>query len=233
MEIPKLDLKDVANLNNFSGLVPLFPLSSVVFFPNTLLPLHIFEPRYREMVNTSLESEKIIGMALLKPGWESDYYGNPEVYDVIGMGRIVSSETLDDDKINIFLYGLQRAKIVEIVKDLPYRLARVSILENIQDSSSESMRSEIDELIQTWNLYLDEKQKSHRINVNTKLPLETLTDALASLIFPNVFDKQKLLEEIDVQKRAQIIINDLNSRLEMISITSQKRKEIVDKRNLN
>ncbi len=185
------------------------------------------------MVNTSLESEKIIGMALLKPGWESDYYGNPEVYDVIGMGRIVSSETLDDDKINIFLYGLQRAKIVEIVKDLPYRLARVSILENIQDSSSESMRSEIDELIQTWNLYLDEKQKSHRINVNTKLPLETLTDALASLIFPNVFDKQKLLEEIDVQKRAQIIINDLNSRLEMISITSQKRKEIVDKRNLN
>ena len=107
------------------------------------------------MVNTSLESEKIIGMALLKPGWESDYYGNPEVYDVIGMGRIVSSETLDDDKINIFLYGLQRAKIVEIVKDLPYRLARVSILENIQDSSNESMRSEIDELIQTWNLYLD------------------------------------------------------------------------------
>ena len=233
MEIPELDLKDVANLDNFSGLVPLFPLSSVVFFPNTLLPLHIFEPRYREMVNTSLESEKIIGMALLKPGWESDYYGNPEVYDVIGMGRIVSSETLDDGKINIFLYGLKRAKIVEVVKESPYRLARVSLLDSVKDSNDETLRVEIDELIQTWNLYLDDKQKSHRINVNTQLPLENLTDALASMIFPNVFDKQRLLEEVDIQKRAQIIINDLNSRLEMISITSQKRKEIVNKRNLN
>ena len=101
------------------------------------------------------------------------------------------------------------------------------------NSANETLRNEIDELVQTWNLYLDDKQKSHRINVNTKLPLENLTDALASLIFPNVFDKQKLLEESNVQRRAQFIINDLKSRLEMISITSQKRKEIVNKRNLN
>lgn len=233
MELPELDLKDVANLEDFSGLVPLFPLSSVVFFPNTLLPLHIFEPRYKEMINSSLESEKIIGMALLKPGWESNYYGNPDVYDVIGMGRIVSSEVFEDGKINIVLYGLKRAKILDIVEDLPYRLARVSILENIHDSNNETLRSEIEELIYKWNLYLDEKQKSHKINVNTKLHLENLTDALASLIFPNVFDKQKLLEEMDVKKRAEFIINDLKSRLQMISITSQKRSEIVDKRNLN
>jgi Lon protease-like protein len=185
------------------------------------------------MINSSLESEKIIGMALLKPGWESNYYGNPDVYDVIGMGRIVSSEVFEDGKINIVLYGLKRAKILDIVEDLPYRLARVSILENIHDSNNETLRSEIEELIYKWNLYLDEKQKSHKINVNTKLPLENLTDALASLIFPNVFDKQKLLEEMDVKKRAEFIINDLKSRLQMISITSQKRSEIVDKRNLN
>lgn len=233
MELPELNLKDVANLDNFSGLVPLFPLSSVVFFPNTLLPLHIFEPRYREMVNTSLEGEKIIAMALLKPGWESDYYGNPDVYDVIGMGRIVSSETFEDGKMNIVLYGLKRAQIVEIVEEQPYRLARVNIIENIHSSNDESLRVEIEKLIQKWNLYLDEKQKSHKITVNSKLPLENLTDALASLIFPNVFDKQKLLEEVDVHKRAQFIIKDLRSRLEMISITSQKKEEIVNKRNLN
>ena len=233
MELPELNIKDVSNLDNFSGLVPLFPLSSVVFFPNTLLPLHIFEPRYREMVNTSLAGEKIIGMALLEPGWESDYYGNPGVYDIIGMGRIVSSETFEDGKINIVLYGLKRAKIVEIVEEKPYRLARVNILENIHSSNDESLRVEIEKLVQKWNLYLDEKQKSHRINANTKLPLENLTDSLASLLFPNVFDKQKLLEEVDVHKRAQFIIKDLKSRLEMISITSQKKAEIVNKRNLN
>jgi Lon protease-like protein len=233
MEMPELDLKDVANLDNFSGIVPLFPLSSVVFFPNTLLPLHIFEPRYKEMVDTALNSEKIIGMALLKPGWETDYYKNPEVYDVIGMGRIVSSEVFEDGKINIVLYGLKRARIIEVVEDLPYRQARVSIVENEQGKNNESFRAKIEELIYKWNLYLDEKQKSHRINVNTKLPLENLTDALASLIFPNVFDKQRLLEETNVQKRSEIIINDLQTRLEMISITSQKRNEIINKRNLN
>lgn len=231
--MPELDLKDVANLDNFSGIVPLFPLSSVVFFPNTLLPLHIFEPRYKEMVDTALNSEKIIGMALLKPGWETDYYKNPEVYDVIGMGRIVSSEVFEDGKINIVLYGLKRARIIEVVEDLPYRQARVSIVENEQGKNNESFRAKIEELIYKWNLYLDEKQKSHRINVNTKLPLENLTDALASLIFPNVFDKQRLLEETNVQKRSEIIINDLQTRLEMISITSQKRNEIINKRNLN
>lgn len=233
MELPDLDLKDVANLDNFSGIVPLFPLSSVVFFPNTLLPLHIFEPRYREMVHTALNTEKIIGMALLKPGWESDYYKNPEVYEVIGMGRIVSSEEFEDGKINIVLYGLKRARIIEVVEELPYRQAMVEIVENEFETNSEGFRSKIEELIYKWNLYLDDKQKSHRINVNTKLPLENLTDALASLIFPNVFDKQRLLEETNVQKRAEIVINDLETRLQMISITSQKRSEIINKRNLN
>lgn len=233
MEMPELDLTDVANLDNFSGIVPLFPLSSVVFFPNTLLPLHIFEPRYKEMVHTALNSEKIIGMALLKPGWESDYYKSPEVYEVIGMGRIVSSEEFEDGKINIVLYGLKRARIIEVVEELPYRQAMVKIVENEFETNGESFRSKIEELINKWNLYLDDKQKSHRINVNTKLPLENLTDALASLIFPNVFDKQRLLEETNVQKRSEIIINDLQTRLEMISITSQKRSEIINKRNLN
>jgi len=233
MELPELDLKDVANLKNFSGVIPLFPLSSIVFFPNTLLPLHIFEPRYKEMVNAAINNEKIIGMALLKPGWESDYYGNPDVYDVIGMGRIVSSEVFEDGKINIILYGLKRAKIQEIITDLPYRLARVSIMDNNPNTKDEIYRSKIEQLIYKWNLYLSEKQKAHKINVNTKLPLENLTDALASLIFYNVFDKQRLLEETNVLKRAEIIIHDLQTKLEIVSITSHKRKEIMEKRNLN
>ncbi len=106
-------------------------------------------------------------------------------------------------------------------------------MDNEYDTNNETFRSKIEELIYKWNLYLDDEQKSHRININTKLPLENLTDALASLIFPNVFDKQRLLEETNVQRRSEIIINDLQTRLEMISITSQKRSEIINKRNLN
>src|SRR4030066_57181 len=93
-----IDLANVLNLQNFSGVIPLFPLSTVVFFPNTLLPLHIFEPRYKHMVSDVIKSDRIIGMALLKPGWEANYYGNPEVFDVVGMGRIVSSESFKDGR---------------------------------------------------------------------------------------------------------------------------------------
>lgn len=63
-----IDLANVLNLQNFSGVIPLFPLATVVFFPNTLLPLHVFEPRYRQMVKDIIDGERIIGMVLLKPG---------------------------------------------------------------------------------------------------------------------------------------------------------------------
>ncbi len=233
MDLSSLDLKDVSNLSNFSGMVPLFPLSTVVFFPNTLLPLHVFEPRYKQMVNDVIKSERIIGMALLKPGWQSNYYGNPEIYDVAGMGRIVSSETCTDGKINIVLYGLKRVRITEIVKDKPYRLARVNILENAHGPDEERLRGRIEELITKWNFTLGEKEKAHRINVNTKLPLDCLTDALGTLIFSNIFEKQMLLEEPSSEKRAEIIIKDLQTRLDIVSVTAGKSGGIIDKRNLN
>lgn len=233
MDLSSIDLKDVCNLNNFSGTIPLFPLSTVVFFPNTLLPLHVFEPRYKQMVHDVSKSEGIIGMALLKPGWEANYYGNPEVFDVVGMGRIVSSEVFGDGRINIVLYGLKRVKIIEITKESPYRVARVELVENTRCTSEETYRSKIEELITKWNFGLEEKQKDHRININTRLPLDSLTDALATLIFSNVFDKQSLLEEPDVKKRAEAIIKDLQTRIDIISITSRKRHEILEKRNLN
>ncbi|MGH7850713.1 MAG: LON peptidase substrate-binding domain-containing protein [Thermodesulfobacteriota bacterium] len=233
MDISSLDIKDVCNLNDFSGTIPLFPLSTVVFFPNTLLPLHVFEPRYKQMVHDVSNSEGIIGMALLKPGWEANYYGNPEVFDVVGMGRIVSSEVFGDGRINIVLYGLKRVKIIEVMKESPYRVARVELVENTLCTSEETYRSKIEELIMKWNFVLDEKQKAHRININTRLPLDSLTDALATLIFSNVFDKQSLLEEPDVKKRAETIIKDLQTRIDIISVTSRKRHEIIEKRNLN
>ena len=59
--------------------MPLFPLPDVVFFPKTLLPLHVYEPRYRTLASDALERDQAICTALLRPGWEADYYGSPEV----------------------------------------------------------------------------------------------------------------------------------------------------------
>ncbi|HXX93988.1 MAG TPA: LON peptidase substrate-binding domain-containing protein, partial [Planctomycetota bacterium] len=83
---------DPFDREGFSGRLPLFPLPNVVLFPHAFLPLHIFEPRYRSMTRGALEGERLIGMALLKPGWEGDYYGNPDVHEVIGVGKIIEEE---------------------------------------------------------------------------------------------------------------------------------------------
>src|SRR5688572_32951673 len=93
--------------------LPLFPLPNVVLFPNVFLPLHIFEQRYREMVSDVLQGDRLIGMVLLRPGWESDYEGCPPVYSIGCSGVITHAERLDDGRFNIVLRGVERFRIVE------------------------------------------------------------------------------------------------------------------------
>ena len=109
----------------------------------------------------------------------------------------------------------------------------MNILENAHGPDEERLRGRIEELITKWNFTLGEKEKAHRINVNTKLALDCLTDALGTLIFSNIFEKQMLLEEPSIEKRAEIIIKDLQTRLDIVSVTAGKRSGILDKRNLN
>ena len=85
--------------------LPLFPLPHVVLFPNVFLPLHIFEPRYREMVADAITGDRMIGMVLLRPGWEQDYEGRPPVYPIGCSGLITHVEQLADGRYNIVLRG--------------------------------------------------------------------------------------------------------------------------------
>jgi Lon protease-like protein len=107
--------------------LPLFPLPGVVLLPGTLLPLHIFEPRYREMVARALGGDRMIGMALLKPGWETAAEP-PSIHPIGGAGEIVESEDLPDGRYNILLEGRFRYRILEESPPSPYRTARVEEL---------------------------------------------------------------------------------------------------------
>ena len=111
-------------------MTPLFPLPDVVFFPKTLLPLHVYEPRYRALASEALEQGRPICTALLKPGWEADYYGSPEVYPVGCVGRIIQHEKLPDGRYNITLDGQTKVKIESSVRLEPYRLVRVTPVED-------------------------------------------------------------------------------------------------------
>src|SRR6516165_3803446 len=115
--------------------IPIFPLPSVVLFPNVFLPLHIFEPRYRQMVDEALHGDRIIGMVLLRPGWERDYDGRPPVYPVGCAGVITHAERLADGRFDIVLRGMEKFRITGEETGRLYRVAEVTAMpETLADS---------------------------------------------------------------------------------------------------
>ena len=111
--------------------VPIFPLPNLVLFPRAVELLHIFEERYRTMTADCLEGSGHLAIALLKEGWEMNYYGRPHIEPVVCVGTILSHEQLPDGKYNFLLQGQSRARIVHEHDHHPYRLAELEPLEEI------------------------------------------------------------------------------------------------------
>ena len=114
--------------------IPLFPLPNVVLFPGVFLPLHVFEERYRALTRDALSGDRIIGMALLRPGFDGDYHGRPSIYPVGCAGVISHSTRLPDGRYDIVLHGLSKFRIVEELPDGEYRRARVEPLTEVTDA---------------------------------------------------------------------------------------------------
>ena len=113
--------------------LPIFPLPRVQLFPHALLPLHVFEPRYREMVKDALDGEGLIAVAALEPGFEADYHGRPAVRAVIGVGEVIGHEALADGRCNILLRGVARARIhAELPPRQSYRLVDATELVDLR-----------------------------------------------------------------------------------------------------
>lgn len=195
----------------FSGHVPLFPLPGTVLLPGALLPLHIFEPRYRAMVAHALEGERLIAMALLKPGYEADYDGNPEVEDTVCIGRILLEEPLADGRWNILLVGLRRARVLEEDRSRPFRLARVEVLEDAATDDDADEARALRELLTALPdaLVRDESRRELVVHLlgqpggPESLALGTLLDLAADLLHLGVQDRQRLLATPDVAQRAR------------------------------
>src|SRR5688572_10359904 len=127
--------------------IPIFPLPNVVLFPNVFLPLHIFEPRYRQMVNDALAGERMIGMVLLQPGYEEDYERAPAIYQIGCAGLITHVERLSDGRFNIVLRGLERFRIIgeeNPTSTILYRRALIAPLADadLAAGGSPSLKSE-------------------------------------------------------------------------------------------
>jgi Lon protease-like protein len=192
--------------------IPLFPLPNVVLFPNVFLPLHIFEPRYREMVGDALAGDRIIGMVLLRPGWESDYEGRPPVYGIGCAGLITFSERHSDGRYNIVLRGLEKFRVTGEDHSRSYRTAQVEPLaEEITPEDRDIVRSERRRLEA-----LLVPQPEGR-GVDSKVPPsmsdEDLVNALAQYLDLETVEKQALLEREGLVARCRSLIDLLEMKV--------------------
>ena len=104
-----MDLEDALTLpEDFSGIVRLFPLPNFVLFPGAIQPFHVFEDRYRDLLEDALQGDQLIAMAILQPGWEPNYEGRPPLVATACLGRVISHTRLENGRYNILLLGVQR-----------------------------------------------------------------------------------------------------------------------------
>ncbi|HKV53087.1 MAG TPA: LON peptidase substrate-binding domain-containing protein [Candidatus Binataceae bacterium] len=106
-------------------IIPIFPLPNFVLFPGLSVPLHIFEPRYREMVADVAQTHATIGMMMLKGDWERDYYAYPDIYPMGCAGKIAAASKLPNGRFNLILEGISEFRIVREIRERSYRLAEV------------------------------------------------------------------------------------------------------------
>ena len=196
---------------DFNGLARLFPLPDLVLFPHVVQPLHIFEPRYVEMIEHALMGDQLIAMSLLKKDWASDYSGEPPVFEDICVGRIITHAKQENGRYNILLAGIARAKIMEeLPQDRLYRQARVRLMADKYHSNDEEFHDSLQSSLREHFLELLPQNLANNATFSQFFQGETdlsmLVDVMAFALPLQTELKQKLLGETGVEARAEMLL---------------------------
>jgi Lon protease-like protein len=186
--------------------LPIFPLANCVLLPGGLLPLHVFEPRYRELTRDCLASHHLMGIARLRPGYEGTYYGRPPVYERCGVGRIICSEELPDGRFALLLRGVAR---VEIARELPanrtYRMVEALPLIDaaVDPADARDHHHKLITLCDRLAEVIDEGGSQLRDLARSFDSPGACADAVAAALIMDPDERQDLLEACDPMVRLQ------------------------------
>jgi len=206
------DDRDLEALRDFDGVARLFPLPNFVMFPHVLKPLHIFEQRYRQMTEDAINSNRLIALVLLKPGFEKEYEGQPPIHEMACLAHIVNDQRVQDGKFNILVRGLCRLKLeTEVPNAKLYRSARGKPLCDPVHDDDPVIRSEIAKSALRWLHAATSILPQFQQVLNTKLPLGVLCDVLTFALPLPVEVKQQLLSELDIEARAGFLLRQLQN----------------------
>lgn len=200
--------------------LPIFPLPRVVFFPGTALPLHLFEPRYTRMMEECLDRGcTAMAVALLAPGWEENYEGNPDIYEIAGAGRIVAHQERADGTHDIVLHGLNRVRLHELPSEgRPYRSARA---EPLRDSGAATSADVMAMMACATRVAakVRERQPDFALQVSTELPPARAADVIADQLVVSPEERQRILETVDIGERIGLVTQSVASLLAQLSET--------------
>ncbi len=201
--------------------IPIFPLPNVVLFPNVFLPLHIFEKRYKLMMGDALAGDRIVGMVLLRKGWNRSPLTIPPVYNVGCSGLITHAERLSDGRYNIVLQGLEKFRIVDEDYSRSYRLAKIEPLaeDEIDTTGSElrTQRQRLEDLLDQRFAATGTDSKMSRDMTDSDL-----VNALAQYLEFEPVEKQALLQCNGLIERYRSLIDLLEMQVLLTEHPSQQ-----------
>jgi hypothetical protein len=212
---------------NFGRPMPLFPLEQVVLMPQQAIPLHIFEPRYRQMIEAALDGSGQFAMAIFRGHrWKQEYHGRPPLRPAVCVGQIFSHEKLDDGRFNVLVQGICRARILEEIPADGEKLYREAMLEPVGIDTGEDaeetehrltpLRAHVQASLAEGPLHhLRSADRMLELTQNTHVATTMLMELLAASVVDDPAVRYRLLEEGDPEARATILTEELG-RLERL-----------------
>ena len=186
--------------------LPVFPLPGVVFFPRTVLPLHVFEPRYRQMVQDVADGPRLIAVSLLAPGWEEDYKGSPPFHEIGTVGRIEDLRATEDGRYNLRLVGLHRVRLGEVVQEKPYRRVRFTMLKDqeVDENAEDVLRHKLDILASHGCLMRElTSGGGEGLVLDERVPFASAVNGACANLPVDPQIRQQLLQEDDLLERSR------------------------------
>ena len=182
--------------------LPLFPLHHAVLFPGALVALHVFEPRYRELVRNVLASHRALAIAhVIDPA--ADMGGTPLIAEVAGVGTIVEHMELPGGRFNIVLRGRARVRLHELPFEPPYRRAEATVISAPNPTVPSVEMAALTAATTAFAKLLRERDPDFKLRIPKDAPPSLVIDACAHHLVINPAERQSILETIDVRQRAQ------------------------------
>lgn len=189
--------------------VSVFPLPGLVLFPRTVLPLHIFEPRYFRLVDDALKGNRRIATGHLRKGWEKEYQGAPPMFRTITVARILHDERLADNRFNILIEGIERAEIVEEIDSKPYRRVRYrSVVDDFPLATRDAVQQETQDLLSMADRLAQASPELRAMLANlenTHRHPGIIADVVASALVRDPYERQSILEQASVKRRIELV----------------------------